>query len=109
MSSLYAKYILERENKNIIETDSGFATYIIQGEECYIENIFVLEEMRKKGSASYLAGRVTEIAKEMNCKRLIGSVRPSARGSTESLKVLLAYGFKLLSASNDAIFFVKEI
>lgn len=107
--SLYGQYIKEREGKDIIENENGFASFIIRGEECYIENIYVHPDFRKSKVASELANQVVEKAKECGCKFLTGSVRPSAMGSTDSLKVLLAYGFKLLSASQDAIIFVKEI
>lgn len=109
MSSLYGQYILEREGKLIVEDADGFASFAIFNEDCYLENIYVVPEKRRSGHASILADRVSEIAKNKGCKRLIGSVRPSANGSTESMKALLAYGFKLLSASQDAIFFEKGL
>lgn len=107
--SLYADYILEREGKLMVEDANGFASFAIANEECYIENIYVVPGKRLSGLASKYADQIVEIAKDKGCKYLTGSVKPSANGSTESMKALLGYGFKLLSASHDAIFFIKEI
>lgn len=107
--SLYAKYIAEREGKHIVETEQGFATYVFMEKGCYIEDIFVLKEYRDTGVAAHLADIITDIAKEKGYNKLFGSVVPSANNSTVSLKVLLAYGFKLESCSNNFILMVKDI
>lgn len=107
--SLYGQYIKERENKNIIENEVGFATFYFNQDCCYIEDIFVVPEQRKSHQAARFADEISIYAKEKGCKWLIGSVKPSASGSTESLKVLLAYGFKLSTAYDDQIYFKKDL
>lgn len=107
--SLYAQYIKEREGKHILENEHGYATYMISGQECYIEDIYVVPEMRKSGVGAALADAITVEAKERGCKWLLGSVIPVANGSTTSLKVLLAYGFRLLKSEQNLIVMVKEI
>lgn len=109
MASLYGQYIKERLDKNILEDKHGFATYYFDGAYCYIEDIFVVEEKRTCGVAAQLADKITEIAKQKNCLALIGSVKPSANGSTTSVKVLLAYGFKLFKAQEDFVWFKKDL
>lgn len=108
--SLYAEYIRERLGDHIIEVDQGFATYrYINGNQCYIVDIYIRTESRKMHLAATLADRIVEIAKTCGCTELIGSVVPSAKGSTESLKVLLGYGMKLASCEDNLIIFKKEI
>lgn len=107
--SLYSNYIQERTNKRIIETDKGYATYINYEDGIFIEDIYVLPEFRKTGEASKLADKITDIAKQNGYKQIFGAVCPSANGSTDSLKVLLAYGFKLKSSIENYIYFYKEI
>lgn len=107
--SLYAQYISEREGKHILEHAQGFATYMFMEKGCYIEDIFVQKEYRKTGVAAHLADQIVEIAKEKGYTKLFGSVVPSANNSTESLEVLLAYGFRLDNTSNNFILMVKEI
>ena len=109
MESNYALYIKEREGKEIIEDSKGFATFTINEDNCYIVDIFVKEEYRQENIASKYADEITMIAKENGCKYLTGSVCPKAHGSDTSLKVLLAYGFKLESSVNNFIYFRKEI
>ncbi len=103
--SLYGQYICERQNKSILENESGFLVYYFEGVYCYIEEIFVVEADRNNGIAAKMADEVKQIAIDKNCKWLVGSVKPSTNGSTSSLKVLLAYGFKLYRAHEDFIWF----
>lgn len=107
--SLYAEYVREREGKFVIENDKGFATYTFVNDGCYIEEIFVVKEHRKSGQAAEFADQIVKIAKEKGFNRLYGTVAPQAHGSTESLKVLLAYGFRLQTSNQNLIVMVKEI
>lgn len=106
---MFADYIKERENKECLYSAKGFATFLFEKETCYIENIYVKPEFRKEGEASRLADEIADIAAKKGCKLLMGSVSPLANGSTDSLKVLLAYGFKLVSSTNNFIILSKEI
>lgn len=109
MSSLQAKYALEREGVETLEQAYGFCTYKISGEECYIIDIYVEPDHRKTSLASDMANVVTEIARDRGCTYLLGSVAPQANSATASLKVLLAYGFELAKAEPNAIWFTKGI
>ena len=108
--SLYQDYIRELTYGDVLETDFGFATFVFTDDStCYIKEIYIIPDNRRKGSAAELADKIVAAAKEKGCTRLLGSVVPSAKGSTRSLKVLLAYGFKLISSANDYILFEKEV
>lgn len=111
MKSLYSQYLQERTDDLIIETVHGFATYrFLENEKTvYIVDIYVEPEFRKSGQASHLANLIVKQAKEKGYKMLLGSVVPSTKGSTESLKVLLGYGMQLASSGPDCIYFRKEI
>lgn len=108
--SLYAEYLKERTNDQIVEDERGFATWrYLNDVQVYIVDIYVRPDFRKKGVAASFADHIVFEAKNRGCKTLIGTVVPSLRGSSSSLKVLLAYGMTPLSASNDLIFMSKEI
>ena len=114
MPSLYAKYILERTNDLILETDIGFLTYRFLDEKdgsksLYIIDIYVLPEFRKRYIASELADSVCEKAKAEGCNKVYGTVVPSAKGSTTSLQVLLNYGMTVHSSSPDLIVMKKDL
>lgn len=101
--SHYAQYIKAREGFDIIENAYGFATYKITNDECYVRDIFVEKQYRNDGAATRLCDKIKEIARGGGCKWLTGSVVPSAPHSTESMKVVLAYGFQLAACSPDFI------
>jgi predicted GNAT family acetyltransferase len=107
--SLYGQYVIEREGMEIIETEISFVTYYFVEKECYIKDVFVKEEHRKTGEATRLGDEVAKIAKSKGCTKLYGTVCPTAKGSTESLKFLLSYGFKLDSSVANFIALVKEL
>lgn len=107
--SLYAQYILEREDFEIFEDEKGFATFKCTGDECYIRDIFVAKEFRRQAAGTMYADEITKIAKARGCKFLTGTVYPAANGATSSMAALLAYGFKILESRNDRIVLMKEI
>jgi predicted GNAT family acetyltransferase len=107
--SNYALYIQERENKSIVEDERGFATYFYLEDAVYIEDIFVKREFRKQGVASEYADKIAEEARSKNFFKMLGTVSPKANGSTNSLKALLAYGFKLDSSDNNVIYLTKDL
>jgi len=107
--SLFAAYLKELGTKEIFEAKHGFATFYPFNDGLYIEDIYVEPKYRSQGYASTIAIHIEGLAKQRGFKKIYGSVRPSAKTSTDALKVLLAYGFKLDSAASDAILFVKEL
>lgn len=109
MSSLYGEYVKEREGKQILESEKGFMTYKIQGQECYIADVYIRPEYRMSGVASEFANKIQKIAKNQGCKFLTGSVTPSLKGATESIIAQLKFGFKLHSSHEDFIILKKEI
>jgi len=106
---LYADYLKEREDGHMIYDSHGFMSYFIKGDECYIRDVYIEPAFRKTHHATMFMLKVSSHAKQLGCKKLTGSVRPSSNGSTDSLKVLLSAGFKLWYSSQDAIFFFKEL
>ncbi len=109
--SLYAEYVKERGIDEILETSQGFATYryLNDGATVYIVDIYVMPEFRKTGVAAHLANCIALEAVGKGCTEMLGTVAPIAKGSTESLRVLLAYGMELQSISDGLIVFRKEI
>ena len=107
--SHFANYKEERENANVIEDEYGFIVYKFENEYVYIEDLYVVPEKRKSLIASSYADKVVDIAKKEGYNRLLGSVSPQDPNATANLKVLLGYGFRLLSCKEEIIYFIKEI
>lgn len=104
-----AAYLKEREDFESIVIPEGFASYRINGEECYIRDIWVHKDYRKNGFASALADDIARIAIAAGCKYLTGSVSTTAKNPTESTAVLIAYGFKISNAIQGGILFRKDL
>jgi ribosomal protein S18 acetylase RimI-like enzyme len=104
----YAEY-LKLHGKSLIEVDEGYATYMELNDGMYIQDIYVRPEHRNEGVASKMADMIAMIAKSKGLKKLYGTVKPSFQYSTESMKILLAYGFRINSSAIDAIALEKEI
>jgi GNAT superfamily N-acetyltransferase len=108
--SLFAQYKEEREGKRVLEGDGFFVVYSIKPKSfCYLEDIFIVPDKRGSGLARDILGWIINIAKENDCKKIMGSVVPSANGSTESLKKMLHYGFKLSDSRDGIVFLAKDI
>jgi predicted GNAT superfamily acetyltransferase len=111
---MFKDYLKERLGREMLESEHGFAIY---GFNClgldmphvYIEDIYVTPEKRKSGEAVRLADKIAEMAKSKGIRAMVGSVAIDATGSETSLKVLIAYGMKPLSANNNTIYMCKEI
>lgn len=87
----------------------GFATYHLNPEECYIEDIYIVPEKRKSKEAATLADKIIVIAKERNIKLLTGSVNLKINGKEDSMRVLLAYGMSPVATNGDMVYFSKDI
>lgn len=107
--SLYARYVKERESFDTIERPEGFMTYRVQGDTCYIRDLYVLPEHRKGGVASAMADAAASAAALAGCVRLMGTVDCRTAGYDSSLRVLLAYGFKLSSSHEGYLILHKEL
>lgn len=107
--SLFADYILEREGFSTIERAEGLATYKIQGEECYIKDIYIRPEDRSGKVSFQIADQIAEIAKENGCSYLTGTIVPSLPGASISMAAQLKYGFKIHSSHEDYIILRKDI
>lgn len=110
MSSLYAQYLLERTDDKILETDTGFMTYrFLDEKSVYIIDVFIVPSRRRYNEAAALADTVIREAKLRGCTEVLGTVAPSAKNSTESIKVLLNWGMTLRNSSTDLLVFRKDI
>lgn len=107
--SLYKEYIFEREQKEIIEGESGFATFKIFDKECYLQDIYVKPELRQTKLASKMADEVCNIARNRGCSFLIGSVSIDDANATRNMKVFLNYNMELYKIAGSMIFLRKNI
>lgn len=107
--SLYAEYLKEREDKHVIENDFGFATYSINKEEIYLQDIYIKPEYRLQGMGKDFLRYVENEGLSHGCKFITGSVDTKLKSCTDSAKAILSCGFKVAGLRGDLIIFYKEL
>jgi len=102
-------YNKERRGADYIETEQGFITFLISGDECFIEDLFIRPDCRLKGHATELVTAAKERGIKQGSKVLTGTIKLDTYGATDALKFHLKYGAHLVSAHNNVIVMAKEI
>lgn len=97
--SLYADYLREKTDTQVLETEKGFCTYRWLDDGPYIIDIYVLPDFRHDHEATRMANQVAEFGRARGDKVMYGSVNVGTKECGQSLKVLLAYGFEPHSSS----------
>lgn len=108
-TTLYAKYLKERESAELLEKDWGFATYKLGPDYVYLQDIYVDESERQSGKGVELMNEVAEIARAKGIKTLLGSVDTGAPFATTMMTIMIKQGFKLMSCSGNLIYLKKDI
>ena len=116
--SMYAEYKKEFENvETVFHKDVGFANYKLEHEhdktiEIYVQEVFVRSNMRGLRTAAKLTDMAIAHA-EHNYKKPVKTVYTTVGvgGATvnSSLRAITEYGFKLIAATPELIYFKKEI
>tara|TARA_B100000131_G_scaffold11232_2_gene11732 strand:- start:12966 stop:13307 length:342 start_codon:yes stop_codon:yes gene_type:complete len=110
-NSLYAKYILERENKHYFENKYGFVTYTIGSDNIYLQDMYVLQECRGKGHARNFLNYIEKIALELNKSCIVTSISINAQNPEISIIPIICGDFKIkkLDEKNSMIYFIKRL
>lgn len=107
--TLYARYLAEREDFSVIESDLGFASFKVLGDTIYLRDIYVLPEHRRMNVAARLADEVCDVGRIYKCKTLTGSVDPKLASAAESMQALLGYGLRPIGIQGTLVIFEKEL
>lgn len=106
---LYASYLKERENAELIAYDWGFAVYKFFPDYCYLQDVFVQEGRRTEGLGVRLEAEVIAAAKKANLKWLYGSIDPQTKFATSMMQIMLGLKYKLSHTNGGLIYMKKEI
>lgn len=108
--SLFADYKKEREGKNTLELEGGFATWFQVNEETvYLEDLYVVPEKRRSKLGTLITDLVVDEGRKLGCKFLLGSIDTRGKGVTQNMKALLAYGMEFKGVEGSMLYFAKEI
>lgn len=107
--SLYAQYLKEREDCEVLENEFGFLAYrITPGHGCFIRDFFTVPEERGKGHGKALWAELQMLAQKHDCTDFVAQVDTRTKTANESLNIILAHGFRVVSAEENRIFLFKE-
>jgi len=107
--SMWADYQRERKGAEVLEWDHGFATYHVNPPKCYLENMYVEPEFRKQGYGPRMTDKIAELGSAKGCNTLLTTVDPQANGATNSMRVILSYGFNLSHIEAGLIILEKSL
>lgn len=112
MESLYSKYLLEKEGKLTIELPGkGFITYkIVKAEDkdlCHVCVLYVDKGHRNAKVARELMSFLKEKYKT-KCKAFTATCFTKQFNTTQTLKILLHYGFEVVGVQGDEILLYKD-
>jgi hypothetical protein len=88
----------------------GWASYIINGEECYIDHCFLSPEARHgKLSMSMICSEIEKIAKDKGCKFMTGTIQIGTGIPERSIRMMMTDGYRIHSANNNIITMIKYL
>lgn len=108
-NTLYAKYISEREGAEILEDESSFITYKINGEECFIKNMYIDPLVRGNGHSRKIIEKLSAVAKSFGCTFLSGTIDLQAPGASRVQAAAISVGFNVVKAHNDILMIKKNL
>jgi len=90
----------------------GWASYKIDGDECYINHCYLDPNHRGKALMSELCSNIEKIALGSGCTFMTGTVEVGISSKVDSmisLKMMSADGYKIHSANNNIIIMIKYL
>lgn len=110
LGSMYAFYLKERLQLDVFKNDLGFITYKkMEDKTLYVQDIYISPQHRNQNNTDIFYAEIVKIAKTLDCRTILGSVAPTAAGSSKSLYLLLKAGFALHSSQADFIYVIKHL
>lgn len=107
--SLYGKYALDRNGTTFIEDDRGFVSYRINGDECYLADMYVDHPFRRSKKFSELLEKLVDVAEEHQCKFISANIYVSDPGAKISLRSALHFGFEPIKAECGIVVLILKL
>ena len=107
--TLYAKYMKERQNAEILENENGFIVYGIGGEECFLMEIYIEPSSRGGPTLKRLMDTLSDIAMECGCKSISATIHVVDPHATKTIASAIKIGFEIKVAQNGIIIIAKNL
>lgn len=106
---LFKRYLLERENKQVIQNETGFIIYKLFEKECFIADMFILPENRSSQALSLFINELSGIAKKHGCVCLTANIHVADSANQKTLRAAFKMGFTIFAANNNIIMISKDL
>lgn len=108
---MYADYLKERENLDLLKTNYGFVIYEIRSPWIYIKDVYVDPKFRKRNDCWKLDQLAISEGKNSNCKFAFTSLCLKDKNWWRSKRVIRKsnYKFYRLDKPTRMVYFIKEI
>jgi GNAT superfamily N-acetyltransferase len=107
--TLYAEYLSERMDGEILESEKGFITYKVNGTECFIIDMFVSKKYRSASFGRDFINELCDIALQRGCNIITANVHLWDKGHDNTLIAAFKTGFKISNAENGVLIIYKKI
>lgn len=109
MKSLYGKYIEEREGKQILEYEWGFAAYKIKGPEIFLAEIYIVKDVRRLGKSRIIVDDLEKIGLENKCEILTANIFLKDPNANITMQAAYANGFEIKESDRNVLLIAKEL
>lgn len=109
MSSLYAKYVAEREGLQAIEDDLYFLTYEMKDSWLLVHDFYIVPEYRGGVIAKAVLQDLKRMAMEYKKTSIRATVETSLPDASTLVMLYIRNGFKIINADNGLILIEMEI
>ncbi len=106
--SLYAEYVKEKYDQDVVENDTGFVVYKISDSVCFIECIYIVKPQRRLGVATLMMRDLVEKLPP-SVQYLSCEIDTSAIDGLASFAAARSFGFEILKTNGNNVVMVKYI
>ena len=108
---LYAEYIKEIMDMELIKGDDYFYTYKVEDSHIYLQDVYIRKEKRESGLMDSILKEVVEMAKEKNKEFVTSSICKNASEEVFSRTnyILTKNLFEEYTKDDNMIYYCKEI
>lgn len=107
--TLWADYLKERENIEIIENKYGFIFYQInlENKSCSLIHFFVADDLRNEKIGSKLFDELENKARACGCLSIMAQVSINLPNASDNVLIAVKMGGTIVSANNNIIILEK--
>lgn len=103
-------YIRETQGKDFHFAEEGFCIYEINGDNIYLQDLYVKPHLRGNKYRNKLADDVAEIGRKNNCKNMTTTICVNLKTADRSKHIIEEYGFKFFKNENNMLnWYIKRL